>query len=103
MSDVRTVAVVTAGMGVPSATAKLGDRLGAAVAAALDVHGITVDIDRIEIRDVAHEAVNAALTHVNGSALQTALDQVTAADALVVVTPVWNGSYSGLFKLFFAH
>lgn len=101
MSDVRTVAVVTAGMGVPSATAKLGDRLGAAVAAALDVHGITVDIDRIEIRDVAHEAVNAALTHVNGSALQTALDQVTAADALVVVTPVWNGSYSGLFKLFF--
>ncbi len=101
MSDVRTVAVVTAGMGIPSATAKLGDRLGQATALALADHDLTAKIERIEIRDVAHEAVNAALTHVNGPALQAALDAVTRADAVIAVTPVWNGSYSGLFKLFF--
>lgn len=101
MSAVRTVAVVTAGMGLPSSTAKLGDRLGAAVEAALAERDVIAEVRRIEIRDVAHEAVNAALTHVAGPALREALDQVTAADAVVAVTPVWNGSYSGLFKLFF--
>ncbi len=97
----RTVAVVTAGMGVPSATAKLGERLGAAVAAALDARGETAQVVRVEVRDVAHEAVNAALTHVAAPALQEALDAVARADAVVAVTPVWNGSYAGLFKLFF--
>ena len=28
-------------------------------------------------------------------------EQVAAADGLIVVTPVFNGSYSGLFKMFF--
>lgn len=99
--DPRTVAVVTAGMGVPSATGKLGDRLGEAVVAQLTGRGLHARIARVEVRDVAHEAVNAAITHIVGPALQTALDEVASADAVIAVTPVWNGSYSGLFKLFF--
>ncbi len=101
MSEVRTVAVVTAGMGVPSATAKLGDRLGEAVLTALAARGAAARVQRVEVRDIAHEAVNAALTQVAGPALQAAIDAVTSADAVVAVSPVWNGSYSGLFKLFF--
>jgi len=98
---VLTVAVVTAGMGIPSATGKLGDRIGEAVTAELAGRGVEARVVRIEVREVAHEAVNAALTQVAGPALQQALDDVAAADAVVAVTPVWNGAASGLFKLFF--
>lgn len=101
MSNPRTVALVTAGMGVPSATAKLGVRIGDAVAAELATRGVAATVRHIEVRDVAHEALNAALTHVAGPALEEALDTVVAADAVIAVTPIWNGSYSGLFKLFF--
>lgn len=101
MTPVRTIAVVTAGMGVPSATAKLGTRLGDSVVAALAERDAAATLIPIEVRDLAHEAVNAAFTHIAAPALANALHQVSTADALIAVSPVWNGSYSGLFKLFF--
>ena len=33
--------------------------------------------------------------------LQVAIDQVTDADGLIVASPIFNASYSGLFKTFF--
>jgi FMN reductase len=36
-----------------------------------------------------------------GPRLRTAIDAATSADALIAVTPVFTGSYSGLFKSFF--
>jgi FMN reductase len=41
------------------------------------------------------------LTGFPPAALRDALDAVAGADALIAVTPVFNASYSGLFKSFF--
>ena len=55
----------------------------------------------IELRDLAHDIVNALLTGFPAPALHEAIEQVLRADALIAVTPLFSGSYNGLFKSFF--
>ncbi|MFX4291493.1 CE1759 family FMN reductase [Streptomyces bohaiensis] len=93
--------VVAAGTGVPSSTGLLADRLGAAVSAALAERGGAPRVDRVELRDLATATAAAVVTQVPDQRLTAALDTVRGADALIVVTPVYNASYSGLFKSFF--
>jgi FMN reductase len=45
--------------------------------------------------------VNHLLTGFPPAALRAALDAVAGADGLIAVTPIFNASYSGLFKSFF--
>ncbi|MGW0174561.1 FMN reductase [Rhodococcus sp. NPDC003322] len=94
----RTVAVVSAGLGQPSSTRMLADRLAAATA--LDL-GPDTEIRTVELRDHAHDLMNNMLTGFPSAALREVIDAVTGADALIVVTPIFNASYSGLFKSFF--
>ncbi|WP_395657965.1 FMN reductase [Nocardioides sp.] len=89
--------VVSAGLSVPSSTRLLADRLTAATAEALG----EVDVTHVELRDLAHEITDRLLTGFPGPALSAAADAVRDADGLVVVTPVFAASYSGLFKSFF--
>ncbi len=96
------IAVVSAGVGVPSATRLLADRLAQAVVGALGDHGSDpVEITQVELRPLAHPLADRMLTGFADEALQAALDAVAAADAVVAVTPVYAASYSGLFKQFF--
>ena len=92
-----SIVVVSAGLSVPSSTRLLADRLVAATAQELD----DAEIVNVELRDVAHELTDHLLTGFPGRALAAAIDAVRAADALIVVTPVFSASYSGLFKSFF--
>ena len=55
----------------------------------------------IELRDLAHDITNHLLTGFPPAPLKNALDAVEAADALIAVSPIFNASYSGLFKSFF--
>src|SRR5664280_1231046 len=55
----------------------------------------------LELRELAHDITDNLLTGFPGVTLQTAIDAVSSADALIAVTPVFSGSYSGLFKSFF--
>ncbi|MEL4504776.1 CE1759 family FMN reductase [Luteococcus sp. H138] len=87
------VVAISAGLGEPSSSHLLAERL-AAVAAADEV-------EQIELRLLAHDLVNALLTRVHSPALRQAVEHVVAADGLVVVSPVFNASFSGLFKMFF--
>jgi FMN reductase len=88
--------VVSAGLSVPSSTRLLADRLAAAV------DGRTpVDIQVVELRDLAVEIAHNFTNGFAGRSLAAALDAVTEADGLIVVTPVFSASYSGLFKSFF--
>ena len=96
-----TVAVVTAGLSQPSSTRLLADQLAAAVTAAAARRGDRVEVITLELRELAHDITDNLLTGFPGMALQTALDAVSSADALIAVTPVFSGSYSGLFKSFF--
>jgi FMN reductase len=97
----RRLAVVSAGISVPSSTRLLADRLTAATVSALRERGVDPDVDVIELRDHGHNLVDNVLTGFPGPALKTALDAVTGADGLIAVTPIFSASYNGLFKLFF--
>ena len=100
MSTLRIVAV-TAGLGQPSATRILTDRLTDATAKALADAGRQVEVEVIELRDLAVDIANAMVTGFPVGRLRAALDAVAAADGLIAVTPVFTASYSGLFKSFF--
>jgi FMN reductase len=58
-------------------------------------------VEHIELRTLAVELANHLATRLAGPALRAAFDAVSTADGVIAVTPVFNGSYSGLFKLFF--
>ncbi|MFJ9901813.1 FMN reductase [Streptomyces sp. NPDC101152] len=88
--------VVSAGLSVPSSTRLLADRLAAAVG-----RQTSVEVEVVELRDLAVEIAHNFTNGFPGRALAAAQDAVTSADGLIVVTPVFSASYSGLFKSFF--
>jgi FMN reductase len=94
----RTIAVVSAGLSQPSSTRLLADQLAAATARSLPAG---TQIAAIELRELAHDIVNNLLTGFPGPALRRAIEQVISADGLIAVTPLYSGSYNGLFKSFF--
>ncbi|MFJ7157298.1 CE1759 family FMN reductase [Streptomyces sp. NPDC101118] len=88
--------VVSAGLSSPSSTRLLADRLTAATLGRVDAAPQV-----IELRDLATEIAQHFVTGFPPARLAAALDAVAAADGLIAVTPVFAGSYSGLFKSFF--
>ena len=97
----RSIVVVTAGLGQPSSTRLLADRLAAATERHLADAGIPTRITTIELREHAQDLVNHLLTGFPKPSLQAVIDDVLAADGLIAVSPIFSASYSGLFKLFF--
>ena len=96
----RRLVVVSAGLSQPSSTRLLADQLAAATRAELD--GLTIDAGTrvIEAREHAHDIMNNLLTGFASAGLREVLDAVAGADGLITVTPIFNASYSGLFKSF---
>ncbi|MFD5570786.1 FMN reductase [Streptomyces cadmiisoli] len=88
--------VVTAGLSVPSSTRLLADRLALATAGRT-----SAEVQVVELRELAVEIAHNFTSGFPGRELSAALDAVTQADGLIVVTPVFGASYSGLFKSFF--
>ncbi|MEE6262399.1 FMN reductase [Plantactinospora sonchi] len=97
----RTLAVVSGGLRVPSSTRLLADRLAEAAGAALARRHAEVETHVVELRDHAHDVVNHLSTGYPSESLKAALDTVAAADGVITVTPIFNASYSGMFKSFF--
>ncbi|WP_299055162.1 CE1759 family FMN reductase [uncultured Nocardioides sp.] len=96
----RSLVLVSAGLGVPSSTTALAERLGVAAAEALRGAGDQVEVTHVELRPLAHALADRMLTGFATGDLADALRAVSRADALVVATPVFTASYSGLFKTF---
>ncbi len=96
----RTLLVVTAGLSQPSSTRLLADRLSAAAAGALRTAGIQPQVEVLELRDYAQDLANDLITGFPSPRLRAAIDRVISADGLICVSPIFNASYSGLFKLF---
>ncbi len=97
----HTVVVLTAGLSQPSSTRLLADQLADAVSAAVGARGEAVEIEVVELRDLA---IDLATTMVAGGlptpAVAAAREKVSAADGIIAVTPVFAAGYSGLFKMF---
>ncbi len=90
--------VISAGMGSPSSTRLLGDRLAAATNDAL---AAPLPVETLELRDLAVDLATYYTSHVAGPALRDAFDLVGRAAGVVAVTPILNAGMNGLFKLFF--
>jgi FMN reductase len=97
---VTRIVVVSAGLSNPSSTRMLADRLLGATVEALGERGVEAEGRVIELRDHAHAITDHLLTGFAPKALAEDLAQVAAADGLIVVTPIFTTSYSGLFKSF---
>ncbi|WP_462418903.1 CE1759 family FMN reductase [Kytococcus sp. Marseille-QA3725] len=97
----RRIVVVTAGLSQPSSTRLLADRIADAVCTQVSARGEEAAVEFVELRDLATDLAAVFTTGVPPAWLTTAQEQVSSADALVAVTPVFSASYSGLFKMFF--
>jgi FMN reductase len=97
----RTIVAVSAGLGQPSSTRLLADRLTSATASALRAEGVEPELETIELREYAQDLANHLLTGFPSPRLQTAIERVLSADGIIAVSPIFSASYSGLFKMFF--
>ncbi len=97
----RSLVIVSAGLGQPSSSRLLADRLSAAVERHLRDADVDAHVEVIELREHAHDLTNNLLSGFPSPRLQAAIDTVLVADGLVAVSPIFSASYSGLFKMFF--
>jgi len=95
------VAVVTAGLREPSSTRMLADRLAEATVSAGAARGEQVEIEVVDLRTIAGALTSALMSGVQSPEVSAATTAVTTADAVIAVTPIFSGSYNGLFKTFF--
>lgn len=96
-APLRLVAL-TGGISLPSTTRTLSDLLVERAVAHLEADGRRVEVRTVEARDVAEDATTAMVLGLRTPALVDALRAVEEADLLVVTTPVFRGSYSGILK-----
>jgi FMN reductase len=89
--------VISAGTGNPSSTRQLADRLAQK---SLDRLGEGAAVSVIELGPLAADTARAAVAGFPGDTLQTAIDKLAAADAVIAATPVYKAGMSGLFKTF---
>ncbi|MDQ3615039.1 MAG: FMN reductase [Actinomycetota bacterium] len=97
----RNLTVVTAGLSQPSSTRLLADLLASSAARSLSARGEETAVEVVELREHATALANNLLAGFPAADLKSALDTVLGAEGLIVVTPIFNASYSGLFKMFF--
>ena len=96
MNPTRVV-VVSAGVGEPSSTRLLADRLAASVQAQRD----SVVVETVDLREIAVDIARSMIAGFPVGAADPAVKAVVESDAVIAATPVFNASYSGLFKSFF--
>lgn len=97
----KKLVVVSAGVSDPSTTRILADRIAEAVEAQVSKRGEGVQVEYVELRELAVSLGTAMPTGLYDEKLRAALDTVRGADGLIAATPVFAASYSGLFKMFF--
>lgn len=91
-----TLAVVHAGLGSPSSTQLLATRLTEATQRLVP----DLEVRAAQLRDVARDIADNLVTGFPSARLREVVESVVGADAVIAVTPTFNGSYSGLFKSF---
>lgn len=98
--ETRRITVISAGLGVPSSSRLLADQLAASAERQLAAAGYAVDIEVVELRDLAVDIANNFVTGYAAPKLAEVIAGVEASDGVIAVSPVFSASYSGLFKSF---
>ena len=81
-----TLAVVSAGLSVPSSTRLLADRLTAATVDALRRHGVETTVEVVELREHARDLADNLVSGFPNRRLRAALDTVSEAANTAVGT-----------------
>lgn len=92
----RTLVVVNAGLSNPSSTRDIAVRVADA---AVGAGGTAVEI--VDLRSLAGDLATFMTTMIPTPELDRVRALASGADALIAATPVFQGSYAGLFKMFF--
>lgn len=95
-----SIVAISAGLGSPSSSQLLAKRIIAALLRE-DPSRSKEEMRLVELRDVAHDLLNAELSQVPSPAVRQLLADITGAEALIVVTPVLNAQPAAVFSLCF--
>jgi len=96
----RSLVIVSAGTSQPSTTRMLADRIAAESFERLRELDVPATIKAIEVAPLAVDVARASVTGVPSAEVQTAIEQIAAADAVIAAAPVYKAGISGLFKSF---
>lgn len=96
----RTLVVVNGGLSEESSSARLAEGLVRATREQAAGAGITLAVEQIDVRSLAHDIAGGSLSGFVGGTLAQAYETLARADAVIAVTPVYKASYTGLFKGF---
>lgn len=97
----RRIVVVSAGVGTPSTTRLLAEQIAEQTKVQVSARGEGAEITWVELRELARDMATMMATGMAPTALDRALSDVADSEGVIVVTPVFAASYSGLFKMFF--
>lgn len=95
-----TLTLLSAGSSGQSTTWRLMEQLGEATRKALDERGRELKFRTIHLSALASEVASSIAAGRPSDGLEESVDKVLNADGLIVGTPVYKASYSGLLKAF---
>lgn len=98
ISSIRPLKLVAVS-GAPNTPSKT-ESLIDAIITELQQH-LQFDVEYVKLSQIGHLLNGAARRDLLAPEVQTALDQIEAADALIVASPIYRASYTGLFKHLF--
>ena len=96
----RRLVVITAGIGEPSSTRMLADRIAQRTVELLRDAGTDGLRRRHRARALAVDIARAWVAGLPSEQLRAAIEQIASADAIIAATPVYKAAISGLFKSF---
>lgn len=97
----RKLVVINAGLSNPSSTRDIATRVAYAAEHEVAASGGSVEVTVLDLRALAGDLATFMTTMIPTPDLEDARLLVGSADALIAATPVFQGSYAGLFKMFF--
>lgn len=94
------IVAVSAGLSVPSSTRILADNLIEATLQAAQDRGVDAEVHVIELREITMDVARVMVTGMPSDRVEEALDALEDADGVIAVSPIYAGSYAGVFKSF---
>ncbi|MFC9914158.1 CE1759 family FMN reductase [Streptomyces sp. NPDC127197] len=95
-----TIAVVDAGVSDPSSPRLLADRIAQKTVDTLRASGTTATVRSIGLGPLATDIAQGIASGMLNPAVQSAMELLASADAVIAATPVYKAGVSGLFKSF---
>ncbi|MGW2937082.1 CE1759 family FMN reductase [Streptomyces sp. NPDC001156] len=95
-----TIAVVNAGVSDPSSSRLLADRIAQKTLDTLGASGTTATVRSLDLGPLATDIAQSIVSGILGPKVQSAMELLARADAVIAATPVYKAGISGLFKSF---